>query len=135
MTRTTAYALNAQSLLSNLVLDATLESDVICDFNCHGQNVNIKYSHGCHEGGAGGCSGPPLESELSFICIGFSLINDVRARVWPPPGKGGPPLENFLVTPMISAMNICHRSRGGGSLINCTVAYMWPIKLSIGLDE
>ena len=63
--------------------------------------LNIwSYRHGCHEGGAGGCSGPPLESELSFICIGFSLINDVRARVWPPPGKGGPPLENFLVTPM-----------------------------------
>ena len=46
VTRTTAYALNAQSLLSNLVLDATLESDVICDFNCHGQNVNIKCSSG-----------------------------------------------------------------------------------------
>ena len=56
--------------------------------------------HGCHEGGQGGALAPPLESELSSICIGFSLINDVRARGWPPPGKGGPPLENFLVTPM-----------------------------------
>ena len=53
-----------------------------------------------YSAGTGGCSGPPLESELSSICIGFSLINDVRARGWPPPGKGGPPLENFLVTPM-----------------------------------
>ena len=59
---------------------------------------------GVTRGGAGGCSGPPLESELSFICIGFSLINDVRARVWPPPGKGGPPLENFLVTPMVKCL-------------------------------
>ena len=34
----------------------------------------------------------PLESELSFICIGFSPINDIRARGSPlervaPPGK------------------------------------------------
>ena len=49
---------------------------------------------GVTRGGAEGCSAPPLESELSSICIGFSLINDVRARGWPPP------LENFLVTPM-----------------------------------
>ena len=28
---------------------------------------------------------PPLESELSFMCIGFSPINDVHARWWPPP--------------------------------------------------
>ena len=58
-------------------------------------NKDNGLGHGCHEGGAGGCSGPPLESELSFICIGFSLINDVRARVWPPPGKGGPPPGKF----------------------------------------
>ena len=51
--------------------------------------------------GGRGVLWPPLESELSSICIGFSLINDVRARGWPPPGKGGPPLENFLVTPMV----------------------------------
>ena len=42
-------------------------------------------------GGQGGAMA--LESELSFICIGFSPINDIRAR-------GCPPLEKFLVTPM-----------------------------------
>ena len=77
----------------------------------------ISSGQGCHEGGAGGCSGPPLESELSFICIGFSLINDVRARVWPPPGKGGPPLENFLVTPM-----------GGGPTSNQNVQFFYVPK-------
>ena len=48
-------------------------------------------------GGQGGALASPLEFELSFICIGFSLINDARARGW----NGWPPLENFLVTPMI----------------------------------
>ena len=43
--------------------------------------------------GAGGCRPPPLESELSFIRIGFSPIDDVRTR-------GSPPLKKFLVTPM-----------------------------------
>ena len=58
------------------------------------QNYTFMGGHGCHEGGAGGCfRPPPLESELSFICIGLSPINDVRAGV-------GPPLEKFLVTPM-----------------------------------
>ena len=52
--------------------------------------------HGCHEGGgAGGGSGPPLESELSSICIGFSLINDVHVRGCPPPWKGCPTPGKF----------------------------------------
>ena len=55
---------------------------------------------GVTRGGGRGVPSPPLESEFSFICIGFSPINDVRAWGWPPPGKGAPPLENFLVTPM-----------------------------------
>ena len=46
---------------------------------------------GVMRGGAGGCACPPLEFELSFICIGFSLINDVRARVWPPLERVPPP--------------------------------------------
>ena len=42
-------------------------------------------------GGQGGALAPPLESELSSICIGFSLINDVRARGWPPLERVPPP--------------------------------------------
>ena len=41
-----------------------------------------------------------LESELSFLRIGFCPINDVRARGWPP-------LENFLVTPMVTMLCFC----------------------------
>ena len=47
--------------------------------------------HGCHKGGRGVRLPPPLEFELSFICIGFSLINDVRARGWPPLEWVAPP--------------------------------------------
>ena len=49
---------------------------------------------GVTRGGQGGALAPPLESEISFIWIDFSPINDVRAWGWPPP------LEKFLVTPM-----------------------------------
>ena len=63
------------------------------------KSQNKRYqSMGVTRGGQGGALAPPLESELSSICIGFSLINDVRARGCPPP------LENFLVTPMLR----CH---------------------------
>ena len=67
---------------------------------------------------------PPLEFELSFICIGFCLINDVRARGSPPPGKGAPPLENFLVTPMLgfkistTPMGNFHKSMLDGLMLN-----------------
>ena len=42
-------------------------------------------------GGQGGALSPPLDFELSFICIGFSLINDVRARGLPPLQRVAPP--------------------------------------------
>ena len=45
-TRSTNYALNSASLMSNLVRDASLDYDILCDFNCHGQNVNVKLSSG-----------------------------------------------------------------------------------------
>ena len=41
-------------------------------------------SMGVTRGGRQGGAMPPLESELSFICIGFSSINDIRARGCPP---------------------------------------------------
>ena len=51
---------------------------------------------------------PPLKFELSFICIGFSLINDVRASVWPPSGKGGPPWTIFWLHPcFLLCYSIC----------------------------
>ena len=48
---------------------------------------------------------PSLEFELSFICVGFCLINDVRARASLPPGKGGPPWKIFWLHPWGGGMN------------------------------
>ena len=45
-TRSTSYALNTQSLFSNLVRDASLQDDIQCEVNCHGENVNVKCSSG-----------------------------------------------------------------------------------------
>ena len=69
-----------------------------------GIGLNLGYcsegggGHECHEGGQG-VRLPSLEFELSFICVGFCLINDVRARASLPPGKGGPPWKIFWLHP------------------------------------
>ena len=44
--RSTSYALNKENLVSNLVKDASLDQDILCEFNCGGQNVNVKCSSG-----------------------------------------------------------------------------------------
>ena len=45
-TRSTNYALNSKSLFSNLVRDANLNYDILCEINNQGQNVNVKCSSG-----------------------------------------------------------------------------------------
>ena len=45
-TRSTTYALNPNSLMSNLVRDASLDYDILCEFNSHGHNVNVRSSSG-----------------------------------------------------------------------------------------
>ena len=45
-TRSTTYALNPNSLMSNLVRDASLAYDILCESNSHGHNVNVRSSSG-----------------------------------------------------------------------------------------
>ena len=44
--RSTSYALDKGSLVSNLVKDARLDQDILCEYNCGGHNVNVKCSSG-----------------------------------------------------------------------------------------
>ena len=46
---------------------------------------------GVTRGGQGGALASLLEFEFSFICMGFIVINDVRARGWPPLERVPPP--------------------------------------------
>ena len=63
--RSASYALNKDSLVSNLVKDASLDHDILCEFNCGGQNVNVKCSSGFYAAVA--------KPALSTISEGHSL--------------------------------------------------------------
>ena len=92
-TRSTSYALNSENLVSNLVRDASLVQDIICEFNCGGQNVNIKCSSGFYAAVA--------KPSLCSISEGHSLTVQAIVATVTTPGTDTTDMNGLAVNTLL----------------------------------